>query len=62
MVVLAVGVRACGGVFAYAQATAERGLVGVAPGSEEERSCVRPKVEWTAETGEVACVRHRGRM
>ena len=38
------------------------GLVGVAPGSEEERSCVRPKVEWTAETGEVACVRHRGRM
>ena len=37
-----------------------RGLVGVAPGSEEERSRVRPKVEWTAETGEVTCVRKRG--
>ena len=37
-----------------------RGLVGVAPGSEEERSRVRPKVEWTAETREVACARKRG--
>jgi len=37
-----------------------RGLAGVAPGSEEERSRVRPKVESTAETGEVACVRKRG--
>ena len=37
-----------------------RGFVGVALGSEEERSRMCPKVEWTAETGEVTCVRKRG--
>ena len=39
-----------------------RGLVGVAPGSGEERSRVRPRVELAAETREVACVSKRGRM